>query len=127
VRADGRRGLRGWVDTRGRRAEMWAFVANRISALILVGYLFLHLAVLSLPARGPSSWNVFLWMARLRAFLVFDLLLILAVLWHALNGVRVAAVGTGVAVRRQRALLGWLTGIGVVVIVVAGVVLFGEG
>lgn len=41
------------------------------------------------------------------------MVLFAAVVWHAANGVRVALVGTGIAVRRQRALL-----VGVLVVTV---------
>ena len=127
MRVDGRRGLRGWITVHRHHPEMWAFVANRITALVLLGYLYLHLVVLSLLARGPSSWDAFLSLARRPAFIVVDLVLFLAVLWHALNGVRVAAVGSGIVVRRERALLGWLAAIGALVLALAAVLLIGEG
>ena len=95
MRGDGRRGLRGWLIRPGSGTGSWGFVANRVSALILVGYLYLHLMVLSLLVRGSSSWDSFLSIAGTRAFVAVDLVLFLAVVWHAANGVRVGLVGTG--------------------------------
>jgi succinate dehydrogenase / fumarate reductase cytochrome b subunit len=127
MRTDGRRGLRGWLIRPGGGPGSWAFVANRVSALILVGYLYLHLMVLSLLVRGSSSWDTFLAIAGNRAFIAVDLALFLAVVWHAANGVRVSLVGTGIAVRRQKVLLVWVTAVSVLVLAVAAAALLMEG
>lgn len=121
------RGVRGWLAGPGSGSGAWAFLANRVSALVLVGYLYLHLAVLSLLLRGDSAWDSFLAIAGHPAFVAVDLVLFLAVFFHALNGVRVALVGTGVAVARQRALLGWVVVVTVLVLGAWAVVLLGEG
>lgn len=127
MRRDGRRGLRGWWIRPGSGTGSWAFVANRVSALILVGYLYLHLMVLSLLVRGSSSWDTFLSIAGARSFIAIDLVLFLAVVWHAANGVRVALVGTGIAVRRQKVLLVWVAVVSVLVLAAAAVALLTEG
>jgi len=129
MRSDGRRGLRGWLIRPGSGTGSWAFVANRVSALILVGYLYLylHLMVLSLLVRGSSSWDTFLSIAGARAFIAIDLVLFLAVVWHAANGVRVGLVGTGIAVRRQKVLLVWVAVVSALVLVAAAVALLTEG
>ena len=123
----GRRGLRGWLAHPGGGTPTWAFLANRVSALVLVGYLYLHLVVLSMLVRGSDSWNSFLALAGTRAFVAVDLVLFAAVVWHAANGVRLALVGTGIAVRRQRALLVGVVVVTVLVIGVAAVALLAKG
>ncbi len=127
TRTDGRRGLRGWLVRPKDGPASWAFVANRASALILVGYLYLHLAVLSLLVRGAPAWDGFLTLAQHPAVLAVDLVLFLAVIWHAANGVRLGLVGSGVAVRRQRALLIGVAAVSVLVLGVAATVLLTEG
>jgi succinate dehydrogenase / fumarate reductase, cytochrome b subunit len=122
-----RRGLRGWMDPRGRGVQGWAFIANRVTGLMLVGYLYLHLGVLSLLARGPSSWDSFLAVARSPVVLAFDVVLFAAAGWHGLNGIRLALVGTGVAVRRQRAMLAGSAALLVIGLTIVAFVLFGEG
>lgn len=122
----GRRGVRGWLARPGGGPGTWAFLANRASALILVGYLYLHLAVLSLLAQGPDSWDRFLALAGHPAFIAVDLVLFAAVLWHAANGVRVAVVGAGLAVTRQRVLAAWAVAVCVVALVAAGALLIAE-
>lgn len=94
----------GWFDPRGRAVGSWAFAANRITGLGLVFYLYLHLAVLSILLVGESSWNDFVELATNTVFLGLDVLLLFGILFHGLNGVRVALVGTGIVPDRQKAL-----------------------
>jgi len=101
-------------------------MANRVSALILVAYLYVHLVVLSLLVRGSSSWDQFLAVAQHPAVIGVDLALFLAVVWHAANGVRVGLVGTGIAIGRQKMLLWWVVAASVLVLGVAAVLLLGE-
>jgi succinate dehydrogenase / fumarate reductase cytochrome b subunit len=94
-----------WLDPRGRHLGTWAFVANRLTGLGLVGYLYLHLVILSTLLRGPKAWNGLVELFRHPLFLAFDVLLVLGLAVHGLNGLRVALVGSGLLVDRQRALL----------------------
>lgn len=94
----------GWLDPRGRAIGSWAFAVNRVTGLGLVFYLYLHLAVLSLLLVGESAWGDFLRIASTTIFLLLDVLLLFGLLYHGLNGVRVALVGSGVVPNRQKAL-----------------------
>ncbi len=114
-----RRGVAGWGDPRGRRLGGWAFIINRLTGLGILLYLFLHLIVLSLLARGPSAWNDFVSVALSPVFLFFDIVLIFGLLFHGLNGIRVTLVGFGLVVDRQRAMLVALMVLGAIVLVVA--------
>jgi succinate dehydrogenase / fumarate reductase cytochrome b subunit len=102
----------GWFDPRGRAIGSWAFAANRITGLGLVFYLYLHLGVLSLLLIGRSAWNDFVELATNTVFLGLDVLLLFGILFHGLNGVRVALVGTGIVPDRQKALFWAFTVIG---------------
>jgi succinate dehydrogenase / fumarate reductase cytochrome b subunit len=114
-----------WIDVRHRGSGVWAYVANRVTGLVLVGYLYVHLAVLSLLARGPGSYDRFVDVMRSPLFLALDLVLIAAWVLHAFNGLRLTIVGLGFGVRAQRAMLA-AVGIGTVVaLVIAGALLFG--
>lgn len=96
----------GWFDPRGRALGSFAFTANRITGLGLVLYLYLHLAVLSQLLAGRDAWNGFLEIAVQPLFLGLDVLLIFGLLYHGLNGIRLALVGSGIAPNRHKAL--WL-------------------
>lgn len=102
----------GWFDPRGRAIGSWAFAANRITGLGLVFYLYLHLGVLSMLLIGRSAWNDFIELATNTVFLGLDVLLLFGILFHGLNGVRVALVGTGVVPDKQKALFWAFTVIG---------------
>lgn len=97
------RGILRWADLRHRHLGSVAFFTNRVTGLILVGYLYLHLGVLYLLTEGPGSWTSVLHLFKDRYFTALESLLILFILMHALNGLRLALVGTGVGVRHQKA------------------------
>lgn len=114
-----------WFDTRHRGPETWAYALNRITGLVLVAYLYIHLAVLSLLVRGPTSYDTFVDVVRSPVFLSLDLVLIAGWLIHALNGLRLTVIGLGFGVRAQRMMLVGATVTGSVVLVVMGLLLFG--
>lgn len=91
-----------WFDFRKRRLGMYAYILNRVTAVGLVVYLYLHLAVLSLLAGGASAWDPFIIIARSPWFLMLDAVLLAGLLIHSLNGLRVALVGFGVGVSIQK-------------------------
>ena len=115
-----------WVDVRRGAVGHWAFSLNRVTGLGLVFYLYLHLAVLSMLLRGEAAWDGFLRLATTPAFLGLDVLLIFGLLFHGLNGVRVALVGTGLAANRHLALFWSLMAVGAVVLVAAALHLLGS-
>jgi len=114
-----RRGWWGWFDPRGRRLGGWAFALNRLTGLGLVAYLYLHLGILSLLARGPDAWDTFVDIALNPLVLALDVVLIFGMLFHGLNGLRVGLVGYGLVASRQAALFVGLMVIGAIVLVVA--------
>lgn len=119
-----RRGWWGWFDPRGRRLGGWAFALNRLTGLGLVAYLYLHLGILSLLARGPDAWDTFVDIALHPLFLMLDVVLIFGMLFHGLNGLRVGLVGYGLVASRQGALFVGLMIIGAIVLVVAALRVF---
>ncbi|WP_376790914.1 succinate dehydrogenase, cytochrome b556 subunit [Thermoflexus sp.] len=91
----------GWIDLRGRREGGLAFVLMRLTGIGLTIYLFIHLYVLRLLIQGPEAWDAFIALARSPFFLALDGLLILGLLYHALNGIRVTLLGLGIGVSQQ--------------------------
>lgn len=92
-----------WGDVRGRGLGMWAYALNRITGIGLVVYLYLHLVVLSLLAQGASGWDAFIALAKTPLFLALDVILLVGLLIHGLNGLRVTlnALNIGVAAQKQ--------------------------
>ena len=94
----------GWLDPRGRTLGGRSFALHRLTGLALVVYLYVHLGVLSMLLVGKSAWGSFLGIVTATGFLVLDVVLILGLLFHGLNGIRVALVGSGIGVRYHRAM-----------------------
>ena len=46
----------GWLEPRGRRHGGRALALHRLTGLVIVVYLYLHLAVLSMLLIGRSAW-----------------------------------------------------------------------
>ena len=76
---------------------------HRLSGIGLVFYLFLHLAVLYKLRGGPASWDSFLALVRSPLFLILDGTLLLGLLFHGLNGLRLTLIGLNLGLRLQKA------------------------
>lgn len=90
-----------WFDPRQKSMGSWAFILNRITAIGLTVYLYLHLIMLSKLVQGPESYNSFIAMAKTPLILFGELLVVSAVLIHGLNGIRIALNSFGIGVRKQ--------------------------
>lgn len=108
-------------ETRGHQA----FIAHRISGLLILAYLYLHLILLSavLLPNGAKHFNAVAAVVEKPVFIVADLILFGIILVHGLNGIRLIVADFGGMIRQGR--LGiWLTmvtaallmGIGVLVL-----------
>jgi succinate dehydrogenase / fumarate reductase cytochrome b subunit len=93
------------IEPRWRDPGWLAFALNRLTGHVLVLYLVLHMVVLSQLLDGRAGWDRLLELFGSRPFLVGDTLLIAAVVFHGLNGVRVAALTFGVGTRHTTALI----------------------
>jgi len=101
-----RRRLLYWLEPRWRDPGWLAFALNRFAGGILVLYLLAHMIVLSRLADGPGGWDALLALFGSTPFLVGDALLIAAVVFHGLNGLRVAAFTAGWGVRHPNVWVG---------------------
>jgi succinate dehydrogenase / fumarate reductase, cytochrome b subunit len=82
---------------------MWAWLLFRISGLILVAYLFVHIGIISQGQVSGASVLDRLFKTFDSPFLVFlDFMLVSAVLYHGLNGVRVILMDLGYGIRRHK-------------------------
>jgi len=118
-----RRFVRGH-DPRRRGLGAWAFLLNRITGLGLVVYLYVHLAVLSLLARGPESWDSFIDIVRSPFFLALDVVVIAGWLIHALNGIRITLANFSFGARVQKAMFAVAMVIAGATLLVLSVLLF---
>jgi succinate dehydrogenase / fumarate reductase cytochrome b subunit len=87
---------------------MWAWILFRIAGLVLVFYLFAHIGVISTGrVGGESTINDLFGLFDFWLFVLLDLLLVWAVLFHAMNGVRIVLMDMGIGIHRHK-LVFWL-------------------
>lgn len=109
-----------WFNPRNRSLGSWAFILNRITALGLTFYLFLHLIVLSQLAVGPEAYANFLHYAHAPLIKVGEMLVIAAGLIHGLNGIRIALTSFGIGATRQKQIF-----VGMMILAAVGLFFFG--
>ncbi|HET6496601.1 MAG TPA: succinate dehydrogenase, cytochrome b556 subunit [Thermoleophilia bacterium] len=84
---------------------MWAWVLFRVSGLVLALYLFVHIWVISQGrVGGPERLNELFAFFDKPLLVFLDLMLVAAVLYHALNGVRIILMDLGFGLRRHKAI-----------------------
>ena len=113
-----------WFDPRSRSLGTLAFILNRITALGLTLYLFLHLYMLSKLAQGPEAYDSFIALAKTPVIKIGELLVIAAGLIHGLNGIRIALNSFRIGVRVQRQLFIALMAVAFIGTLVFGYVMF---
>jgi succinate dehydrogenase / fumarate reductase cytochrome b subunit len=107
-----------WFIPVRRDIGSWAFALNRITAIGLTVYLFLHLGVLGLLAQGPESYNGFLELTENPWIKLGEWLVVAAAVLHGLNGIRVVLTSFGVSVTRQKQLFVGLMVVAALIILV---------
>lgn len=91
----------------------WAFSLHRIAGVAIATYGLAHIIVISFASRGgPFDSVMRLFQSPL--FLLGELLLVAAILFHALNGFRIILFDLGIGIERQKGLFWGLMALGVV-------------
>lgn len=86
----------GWVARIGRAsdrdAQRWAFVAHRTTGMAVFAFLLLHIVDVGLYAISPAWFDDVHALYSTAPLRVFECLLLYAILFHALNGLRLIAL-----------------------------------
>ena len=93
-----------WFIPFRRDNGSWAFALNRITALGLTLYLFMHLFILGKLAQGPDAYNEFLTLTENPLIKLGEWAVVAAAVLHGLNGIRIILTSFGVGVTRQKQL-----------------------
>lgn len=103
------------------KTGMWAWVGHRLSGLVLVAYVFLHLSFISTAsmAEGGADFDALMETTSQPLFVAMDFLLVIVVIYHAMNGLRVVLFDLGIGIRRQK-LVFWVTMAVAAVLIVGG-------
>ena len=115
-----------WFDPRGRQAGSWAFILNRLSALGLTFYLALHLVVLHKLTQGAQVYDDFIAFSHSLGIKIGEVILIAAVVFHGLNGLRLTLHALSIGMGQQKKLLAIAVAVTIVVSAAFAVRLFAE-
>ena len=107
-----------WFLPFRRAVGSWAFALNRVTAIGLTFYLFLHLIVLGRLAQGPGAYDEFLLLTENPLIKLGEWAVVAAAILHGFNGIRVVLTSFGVGVTRQKQLFYGLMVLAVVVILI---------
>ncbi len=86
------------------RTGFWAWLLHRVSGLAIIFYLLLHISVISSVLWGGGSFDTVMAYLKRPAFAAGELLLVVAVMYHGLNGVRIILFDLGIGIKRQKVL-----------------------
>lgn len=79
--------------TRYRGGEgMWSWILHRGTGLMVLGFLFLHILDTSLIGFGEEHYNRFVSFYKTVLFRPLEVVLVGAVIYHALNGLRIVLI-----------------------------------
>jgi succinate dehydrogenase / fumarate reductase cytochrome b subunit len=106
----------------GRGLGAWAFWLHRLSGLLLVFYLLLHILVISTAVSGKADFNAAMGFLKAPIFVALEMGLVAAVLVHGFNGVRIVLFDLGIGVKKQKEIFVALMAIAVAPFVAAVIV-----
>lgn len=99
--------------------EIWSWILQRITAVFLVIGLFLHFWVLHYIDDKPLTFSVVQERVQSPFWIIFDSLLLIAVVYHALNGIWSIVLDWNPR-KSIRRFLGWfLSAVGVITFIVS--------
>ena len=100
---------------------MWSWVAHRITGVAVFFFLFVHVLDTALVRVSPDDYNKVIATYKTPIVNLMDVGLVGAVLYHALNGIRLILVDFwGKGPKYQRAML-WVISIVWLVVMVPGI------
>ncbi|MGC8855555.1 MAG: succinate dehydrogenase, cytochrome b556 subunit [Anaerolineae bacterium] len=113
-----------WFNPIGRQTGGWAFILNRITALGLTLFLYIHLLVLGKLAQGPNTYDDFVRLTHQPLFIFGELLVVAAAFLHGWNGVRILLTTFGISVPYQKQLFYAFMALAAIAIVIFGYHMF---
>jgi succinate dehydrogenase / fumarate reductase cytochrome b subunit len=104
---------------------MVAYLVQRVTGLLLLVYLFLHVHTIRQLSAGPVAFDRAIGEFKNPFFKLLEIALLATVILHALNGVRITLIDLGVGHARQRQLFwAWCVGLGALVFLAGAIPLF---
>src|SRR5437879_3327655 len=110
---------------RDQFSGMTAHIVQRVTGLLLLTYLFLHVRTIHELTKGPAAFNAALATFRHPLFKLLEIALLGTVILHALNGIRITLIDLGIAHGQQRRLFwAYAVGLGALIFLAGAIPLF---
>ena len=104
---------------------MVAQVVQRVSGLLLLFYLFVHVHTVRELSAGSVAFNHAIAQFKSPFFRLLEIALLGTVILHALNGIRITLIDLGVGLKRQRQLFWvWAVGVGTLIFLAGAIPMF---
>ena len=103
-----------------------AYIFHRISGVALTAYLFIHIWALSSLKHGRAAFQAEMDLFTTFPFKVLEWVLGFAVMFHALNGARIALVDLAQGAKYHKTLLTAVYIVSFILVVLMGVLIFQE-
>jgi len=81
---------------------MWVWVLHRLTALFIIIYGFIHLLEVMVSHFGSDVFDVFWGLGYTWWIQTLDLLLMAAILFHSMNGLRIILLDLGIGARKYK-------------------------
>lgn len=109
-----------------RHSGSWAYIFHRISGVVLIVYLFVHIWALSSLKHGQAAFQAEMALFTTLPFKILEWALGLAVMFHSLNGIRIAVVDLADGARYHKKLLTAVYIVGIALVILMFVLIFQE-
>jgi succinate dehydrogenase / fumarate reductase cytochrome b subunit len=76
---------------KGREGQ-WSWIAHRVTGVAIILFLFAHVVDTALVGWGPDAYNRVISVYRNPFIRILELGLVAAVIYHALNGIRIMVI-----------------------------------
>jgi succinate dehydrogenase / fumarate reductase cytochrome b subunit len=104
---------------------MWSWVLHRITGATIFFFLFVHVLDTALVRVSPQAYNEVIETYKTPIVGLMELGLVMAVLYHALNGIRVILIDFWSQGTRYQRLMLWVIGIVWLLVMVPATVVVG--
>jgi succinate dehydrogenase / fumarate reductase cytochrome b subunit len=94
-----------WFGVRGKSIFHISYSFHRLTGLILILYLIMHISYLTSLTFGEDVYEAFIATTVTPTFLAFDILLVLVGVYHGVNGLRLILHEFGFAYDARKPLL----------------------
>ena len=98
-----------------------SFVLRRFTGVVLVLYLFMHMWVIGSVNQGPEAFNARLAIVQAPLFKLGEVLLLAAVVYHGLDGIRLLMVNWFGVTSYRKSLFYAVLAISVILVIAGGI------